>query len=59
MLFLALYGDNIYDICSVIVKRIRGEENTFYVRMNICRVDAEHEFNIGANLWKRLSTKHT
>ena len=43
MLFLALYGDNIYDICSVIVKRIRGEENTFYVRMNICRVDAEHE----------------
>ena len=44
---------------SVIVKRIRGEENIFHNRMTRARIDIEHEFGLAANLWKRLNTKHS
>ena len=46
MLFPALYEDDIYDICFVIVKRMRGEENIFHYRTRKARIDIEHEFGL-------------
>lgn len=57
--FPALYGDDIYEVCNTIVKRLRGVEIPFHGRMGAGRIDVEHEFGLNALLWKRLSTKHT
>jgi hypothetical protein len=57
--FPALYGDDIYMMCSVIVKRIQGLEGLFHRRCAKSRIDVEHEFGIVSNLFKRLNQKHT
>ncbi len=55
----ALYGDDIYDICTTIVKRIRDNENLLHERLTKSRIDIEHQFGLISNLFKRLTTKHT
>ena len=55
----AIYGDDIYDICTTIVKRLRNVDALFHDRMTKARIDIEHEFGLIANLFKRLNVKHT
>ena len=57
--FPAVYGDDIYDVSSVIVKRVRGVQPLFHQRMTKSRIDIEHEFGLVSNLFKRVNTKHT
>ena len=54
----ALYGDEIYNISTVIVKR-NGAQDEFHDRMTAARIDHEHMFGSCNKLFKRLTTKHT
>jgi len=54
----ALYGDEIYEISSVIVRRNRGQ-GTLFENLTSARIDIEHIFGSTAMLWKRLGVKHT
>ena len=50
--------DDIYEELTVIVK---GDRNYvfFHARMNVARIDVEHDFGLTTALFKRLTTKHT
>ena len=53
----ALYGDDIYEISSVIVKIVGL--GLFQSSMKNIRMDIEHTFGAVAGYFKRLSTAHT
>ena len=53
----AIYGDDIYDISSVIVKMVGI--GAFQTLMKYIRMDIEHMFGGVAGLFKRLNTSHT
>ena len=53
-----LYGDNIYDLSTVIAKP-NGVKNIFNFRINSARIDIEHKFGLMTSLFKQLSVKHT
>ncbi len=56
--FPALYGDQIYDISSVIVQS-HGINDDLTFRLNAARIDIEHLFGNTGNMWKRKYVKHT
>jgi len=56
--FPALYGDEIYELSSVIVKR-NGANDKLHDRLTSARIDIEHLFGVTASLFKRLSVKYT
>ena len=56
--FPAIYGDQIYDVSSVIVQS-GGRNDDFHIRMNSSRIDIEHMFGARNNLWKRDRVKHS
>ena len=55
--FLALYGDQIYDMSLVIVQS-QGVKDDFHVRMNSSRIDIEHMFGSTNNLYQKNRVKH-
>ena len=55
----ALYGDDIYEMTTTIVKKLPGIENLFHQHLSMARMDIEHKFGLAATLFKRLEVKHT
>jgi hypothetical protein len=55
----AIYGDAIYELSTVIVKRGENDDGDFAERMAAARMDIEHIFGSTGSLFKRLSQKHT
>ena len=58
-IYPAIYGDAIYELSTVNVKRGENDDGDFAIRMAAARMDIEHLFGSTASMFKRLSQKHT